>query len=119
MPPKLKYKQTYLPYPAGIDPDLLRVGTLAVDIANPFQSRETNELRFREDLDYARYEELLRALPGYSAQDEASRSLRFSASHEWGVTAGLVDVAHAGVAGESDLRVAILGGRARRVEMHM
>jgi hypothetical protein len=70
-------------------------------------------------LNQTQYEEFIQSVPGYNVQEEASRSLRFVASHEWQLSAGLIDLAHAGTSNETDMRVAIQGGRARRVEMEM
>jgi hypothetical protein len=46
--PGLNYKNTYLPYTDGIDPKLLRVGTLVLDIFNPTEGKETERFEFFE-----------------------------------------------------------------------
>jgi hypothetical protein len=69
-------------------------------------------------LNREQYDEYIKKASGYSVSEEANRTLRFSASRAWGLSAGLVDLAHAGVTNDSDLKVAITGGKARRIEIH-
>jgi len=117
MPGTRTYQRTYLPYPAGIDPKLLRVGTLVLDIFNPTQGKETDRFEFYEDLSQTEYEAKIKDLAGFSELIEPKGSLNFSASKEWGMNAGLIDLVHGGVNSQGEIHVGIEGGCFRRIEM--
>jgi len=129
---RLKYQNTYLPYPGGIDPKLLRVGTLVLDIYNPTEGIETERFEFQEryiptpfqppttnqpSLPQEDYEKLISTLPGFACRSSGPNSLSFSASKEWGLSAGLIELVNGGVTSTGEMHVTIEGPSFRRIEM--
>jgi len=109
-------KRTFLPYSRGIDPNRLRIGSLAIDVYNPAQGLETERFKFGRDISQEVYEATIAQYTGEPQIDDEC-DLRFAATREWSARLAVPGLANLHVEPSGNVSARISGRRGRRFEV--